>query len=425
MTRKILVFPCGSEIGLEIHRSMRYSTHFELYGASSIADHGQFVFENYIPGLPFHNEADFGARILAVVKQIGIDAIFPTMDAVAETLLGLGDILPCPVIGSDLRATGICASKSKTYDLLKSVVNTPTRYENLEAAVFPVFIKPDRGYGSRNCLLADGPDQAAGFLGPFERDAMLLLEYLPGEEWTIDCFSDRHGSLRFHGARSRARVSNGISVNTAPSSEFQETFLAWAEGINRALRPRGAWFFQVKADADGLPKLLEVAARLGGSSAVNRCRGVNFALLSAFDALGEDVTIFVNNYPIEMDRALDNCYKVDIDYKKIYVDLDDCLLIRGLVNWKLVGFLYKCVSEGKSITLLTRHFRHPENILKEKRIFELFDKIVHVEQQGGAKSVWIDSVDSIFIDDSFQERQEVFRSLGIPVFSPDMVEALL
>jgi hypothetical protein len=49
--KKILVFPCGSEIGLEIYRAMRYSTHFTLAGASSVDDHGKFVYEEYYGGL--------------------------------------------------------------------------------------------------------------------------------------------------------------------------------------------------------------------------------------------------------------------------------------------------------------------------------------------------------------------------------------
>ena len=41
--KNILVFPCGSEIALEIYRSLRYSTHFKLIGANSLDDHGKFV----------------------------------------------------------------------------------------------------------------------------------------------------------------------------------------------------------------------------------------------------------------------------------------------------------------------------------------------------------------------------------------------
>ena len=53
MKKNILVFPCGSEIALEIYKSLKYSIHFNLIGASSVEDHGRFVYENYIGNLPY------------------------------------------------------------------------------------------------------------------------------------------------------------------------------------------------------------------------------------------------------------------------------------------------------------------------------------------------------------------------------------
>jgi len=301
----------------------------------------------------------------------------------------------------------------------------PLRYASIDnVSAFPIFIKPDRGYGARNTLLAETADEAWGFFNSHHGEEMLLLEYLPGREWTVDCFSDRHGDLRFHGVRGRSRISNGISVNTAPTVEFAEEFAIWAQTINRTLHPRGAWFFQAKQDTSGKPKLLEVAARLGGSSGIFRCMGVNFSLLSAFDAFDQDVGITLNTYPIELDRALCNRYKIDINYSHVFVDLDDCLLIDGKINRQLITFLYKAISEGKGITLLTRHYRTPDISLREHRISDLFDRVIHITGNE-KKSSHIDQLDAIFIDDSYAERNEVAEHTGIAVFAPDMIESLV
>ena len=45
--KNILVFPCGSEIALELYRALVHSKHFNLIGASSVDDHGRFVYHNY------------------------------------------------------------------------------------------------------------------------------------------------------------------------------------------------------------------------------------------------------------------------------------------------------------------------------------------------------------------------------------------
>jgi hypothetical protein len=425
MSKRILVFPCGSEIGLEIHRALRYSIHFELVGGSSVEDHGRFVYEEYLGDLPFHDSPDFGQEMARIIRKHGIDAIYPTMDAVAETLQDLAAQLDVCVVGSPPETTRACASKSAIQDMLGGLIPTPRRYPNLEAVpAYPVFIKPDRGYGSRHAARADDKAGAMALLAQNADQTMLILEYLPGKEWTIDCFSDRHGKLHFHAARGRDRISNGISVKTSPSAEFSAVFATWAATINSRLRPRGAWFFQAKLDAQGQPRLLEVAARFAGSSAVHRGMGVNLPLLSVFDAFEWPVAVTPNRYHIELDRALENRYRIDLDYKQVYVDLDDCILLKGKVNHLLVGFLYKAIGKGCTITLLTRHAGDLRSTLGKARLQALFDDIVHITD-GTPKANYIDPKNAIFIDDSFQERNNVAQGLGIPVFSPDMVEALL
>lgn len=422
--KRILVFPCGSETGLEIHRSMAFSRHFELVGASSVPDHGRFVYQEHISDLPFHDDPAFPDRLAETVRRHTIDAVYPTMDAVAETVQNLAERLGCLVIGSPPETTRICASKHATYDALSDVIPTPVRYRSLEAvSSYPIFMKPDRGYGSRNSSRVDDAAAARALFARHAAIPMLLLEFLPGKEWTIDCFSDRHGRLRFHAARGRNRVSNGISVNTALSEEFADQFATWAAIINERLRPRGAWFFQAKQDASGQPRLLEVAARFAGSSGLQRARGVNLPLLSAFDAFNQEVSIAPNRYRIEVDRALASRYLLEVNYQHVFVDLDDCLVISGRINHQLVAFLHHAVDQGKAVTLITRHYRSPEITLKEFRVSELFDRVIHLGRES-RKSDHIDHHDAIFIDDSFSERKDVAERLGIPVFAPDMIEIL-
>jgi hypothetical protein len=54
----------------------------------------------------------------------------------------------------------------------------------------------------------------------------------------------------------------------------------------------------------------------------------------------------------------------------------------------------------------------------------LFDDIIILKQTQN-KSSFIQNTNSIFIDDSFAERKEVFDTLKIPVFSLDAVESLM
>lgn len=417
MKKRILVFPCGSEIGLEIHRSMQHSTHFALIGASSMDDHGRFVYESYIGGVPMHTDAGFAAALKEIIQTKQIDAIYPTMDAVAETLHNLAAELDVIVIGSSKETTAICADKRKTYAALHGDIPLAQSYNSLdEVEHYPIFLKPAIGYGARGAAKANNCKQAELLLETAASKSILIQECLTGTEWTIDCFSDRHGKLRFHGVRSRNRVSNGISVNTTECGRHAQEFAQWADTINRILKPRGAWFFQAKQATDGQPKLLEVAARLAGSSALFRIKGINFALLSCFDAFDQDVEILVNDFKVELDRALCNRYKLDIEYSHVYVDLDDCLIVDGKVNYELVALLYKAIDEGKHICLITRHRGDLNATLDKYRLTQIFDEIVHVTD-GRPKSDFIKAEKALLIDDSFAENQQTQKTLSFTNFN--------
>jgi len=421
---KILVFPCGSEIGLEIFRSLKYSIHIELFGASSFDDHGRFIYDNYIGNIPFIDAPDFIEKTKLIVKQYRFDAIYPSMDKVIWKLKRHENVIGCKVIASPYKTTELCLSKKKTYKYLRQFVQVPLTYSSFEEITnFPVFIKPDIGYGSRCTLKVCNHHELKSFFMKHELSNFIISEYLPGEEYTVDCFTDRNKKLRFVGPRIRKRISNGISVNTKPISERNKEFEKFAVKINEVLEFQGAWFFQLKRDKNNQLTLLEVASRLAGSSSLYRGKGINFALLSVFDTFRIDVEVVENGYEIELDRALDNKYKINLEYDIIYVDFDDCLVINQNVNTQLIAFLYSAINNGKKIILLSKHDGDIHTKLNEYKIRQLFNEVIQIKKEDH-KFMYIKSSNAIFIDDSFYERKLVKKKLKIPVFSPDMIEVL-
>lgn len=424
MKKNILVFPCGSEIGLDIFSSVCYSSHFHLIGASSVDDHGRFVYEDYIPNIPFVNSEDFIPSIARIVKERNIDAIYPTMDLVITILKQNEHELGCKIVSSPVETTNICLSKELTYHKLKDTILIPQIYNpiNIPDSAFPIFAKPKIGYGAKGTKLLKNQNEVDAFIQ--DKDDIMLLEYLPGEEFTVDCFTDKKGHLLYSAARKRNRIKDGISVNTF-FVENQEEFIEIANKINKAITFRGAWFFQTKRNKEGKLCLLEIASRLGGSSLLSRAIGVNFALLSLFDIFDCDVEISKNGYKVELDRALENKYRTNLEFDIVYCDYDDCLILNQTkVNVELVKFLYKCVNEKKKIILLTKHKGDLTKELKEFRLDSLFDKVIHIESNAN-KAEYIQSQKAIFIDDSNAERMDIKRKLQIPVLSPDMIDILL
>jgi len=422
MKWNVLVFPCGSEIGLELHRSLAWCKHVELFGASSTGtNHGKYVYKNYIEGLPFVDQLGFIAALDSVIDQKNIHFIYPAHDDVVLKLSQVEKRLSCQVIGSPLETCRTCRSKLLTYQTMSGIVRVPRMYDYDEIPDSNiVFLKPDVGQGAKGTYIAHSKAEIQFYL--LKDPTLLILEYLPGAEFTVDCFTDRHGELRFVGGRQRVRVENGISVNTHPiyNSAFREIAMA----INRTLHFRGAWFFQLKEASDGDLTLLEIAPRIAGSMALYRNLGINFALLSVYDRLDIDVTIEPNSYVAEMDRALSNRFRIEADYQHVYVDLDDTLLVESKVNVMLVAFLYQCFNRNVRRYLLSRNPGDILGILCTHHLDGIFDAVIQVDPSH-EKADYVTESSAIFIDDSFRERCSVAQRCGIPTFDLDAIESLL
>jgi hypothetical protein len=424
MTRKnILIFPCGSEIGLEINKALSYSPHFELFGASSeISNHGKYVFKNYIEGVPYFNDPDFIEKVNNIIDKYKIDFVIPAHDSVILKLAENVKELKCKLVTSEYETCRICRSKSESYKLFKDIIPTPKVYDKNERPEFPVFLKPDVGQGSKGVFKAKNEEELAFHIK--NDDSLLILEYLPGKEFTVDCFTDRKGELLFSRSRERIRVSNGISVNTKPydNPDIQKI----AETINRKLKLRGAWFFQVKQNREEKFALLEIAPRIAGAMGMYRNLGINFTALSIYDHMELDVSVMPNDFEIEMDRALSNKYKTSLDFDHVYMDFDDAILMDGnKVNPVLVYFIYQCLNQKKKITLITKHARDIEKTLSDIKLDKnIFDKIVHLQKED-KKSDHIKDKNAIFIDDSFAERADVHNKTGMATFDHSSIECLL
>lgn len=424
MKKNVLVFPCGSEIGLEINRSLKYSTHFSVVGASSVSDHGKFVYDNYIEGVPYVGEDNFIEEINKIAKKYSIDYIFPAHDSVVLRLAEAKEAgeLNCEVVTSNLETCRISRSKQKTYNHLKSSIECPEVYSpDSVPNNTQVFMKPDVGQGSKGVYLANTKKEVEQYRA--KDSSLLVLEYLPGKEYTIDCFTDMKGELLYSAARTRSRVSNGISTRSL--SVEDERFKKIAEQINRKLIFRGVWFFQVKERSNKDLVLLEVSPRVAGTMGVSRVKGVNLVLLSLFDRGGVSVSIPKNLPVVMVDRALYNTYRHNIKYSHVYVDYDDTIIIKGSVNLQLIVFLYKAWQNKVKLHLITRHKGDIHESLKKHRLSDnLFDEIITLNEDQ-EKSNFILSDNSIFIDDSFSERSKVQEVNNILTFDTHSVEGLL
>jgi hypothetical protein len=420
----VLVFPCGAENGIEIHQALKDVVNIKLFGASGKDDHGRFVYERYIGNLPYINSDNFVDFLNQIIFEHKIDIIIPTHDDVVVKLAKEQNNINSTIAIPGLEQALICRSKKKTYNLFSNFSFCPKLYSSLpKPENFPIFAKPDEGQGGKGVVLIN--TENAYLINDESLRDYVLCEFLPGVELTIDCFTDRHGKLRFVGPRKRERIFGGISTRTS-TVDLTPEINQIANEINYNLKMNGLWYFQVKQDINNVFKLMEISVRTSGSMNLYRALGINFPLLTIYNALGYDISILKNNYILRVDRFLKNRYEADFFYDTIYIDFDDTIIKNGHVNSEVMMFLYNAKMFNKKIILITKHENDLDVTLESFSIHKgIFNEIIHIKMKDAKYKHIRNKQTSIFIDNSFIERFEVKKELGIPVFDVDAIDSLI
>jgi len=409
---RILVYPSGSEVSLEIHAALSWDKHISLLGCdSSPQNKGDLVFKVNHKPLPKMSDPAFMDEIWRLVELEGVDYVYPGNDDATVYLTPLGDRLLIP----SKETARICRSKRKTYGELSTTIRTPTCDGRMD---FPVFLKPDQGSGSKDCHII----RSARDLQYYYTEGSFIMEYIPGDEYTVDCFSDE--GLKFAGPRRRSSVSGGISIGTElVFGEIGDALRDMAEKIDKKLGMRGAWFFQARGEGTNLC-LQEVSVRIAGSSGIHRYNGMNLPLMHVNLYAGNPVSFIYNPIFRNYSRPLSGYPRWSPAYDHVYVDVNDTLIVDGLVNPLLMQFLYQTHNNGRKIHLISTYDGDLITLLKKYRLPDIFSGVIHLPP-GSRKSTGITNFPCIFIDDSFRERMEVHRDLQIPTFDLCSVGGLL
>jgi len=425
--RNILIFPGGTEIGLEIYRSLKHIKNIKLFSASdNFPNHSTYAFKHHFT-VPKFSDSNWLKSLNEIISSNNIEYIFPGNDIALDALVNNQDSINAQVVSSPKDTCELMRSKRDTYRKFSDSLPVPHVFESpQDVTKFPVFVKPDKGYGSQGALKIENQKALESALS--ENPELLISEYLEGPEYSVDCFTDKNKGLLFCSGRDRRRIRMGTSVRSGiVSNELNDVFYKYATIISDALDIRGAWFFQMKENKNGDLVLLEIGPRIAGTMALHRAKGVNFPLLSIYEREGINIDIMTNEFNgIEIDRVLLNRFNLNniIDYNTVYVDLDDTIIVNKKLNLNMIRFLYQCVNRDCQIILISKCLTDINEVLTKWKIKEIFDEIIWLKEEE-SKADHIKPDKAIFIDDSFSQRKEVSDRLGIDTFDSSMIEALI
>lgn len=115
---------------------------------------------------------------------------------------------------------------------------------------------------------------------------LLVSEFLPGEEYTIDCLA-QNGNCLLAIPRLRKKMVQGISV--AGVIENNAEIINYCKQIIECCQLHGPIGVQVKRAVDGTFKILEINPRVQGTTVALLGAGVNLPLLAVKQETGETI----------------------------------------------------------------------------------------------------------------------------------------
>jgi carbamoyl-phosphate synthase large subunit len=241
--------------------------------------------------LPPISDPQFFDRALEVIEREKVTLILPTsgFDTVvySERKAELRERGVTAIV-SDYDAVDACVDKMKFH--LRTHERFPLPRTTMDPAgevEFPCFVKPVRGKGSRGIALCRTREELAHQLEL--RSDLLIQEYLPGEEYSIDVLSDLEGEPLVAVPRSRLATKEGISVR---GRVFHDPYMQQVcMDLARFLGLKGPSCMQMRRAANGDLKFLEVNPRMGGGTVFATLAGVNFAHLQVELAAGRKVEV--------------------------------------------------------------------------------------------------------------------------------------
>ncbi len=188
---------------------------------------------------------------------------------------------------SDTEIIDLCNDKWFFHEHYSNFYEKELPKTSLDAWVFddyPIIQKPRVGRGSRGVRLIENSNDMASVL---DTPMVIYQEYLPGQEWTIDCLITDEEKIIIP----RKRLSVKAGNSTCGKIELNTEIISFLKRFFEGTKYFGVLCVQMKEDKFGKLKLTEINPRFGGGSIFSSLAGVNFMEIILAKKYGHDYLI--------------------------------------------------------------------------------------------------------------------------------------
>jgi len=263
------------------------------------------------------------ARAKTEFKNIGCQVLVSSPDSIA-TCLDKGELFK------------FCLSNSLekyivAHEICSSVRQLRQYYDELSTLGHQVCIKPTAAHGSRGFRVLEGLPTREEFFSQKAKPhnmtienllevlshedkstfpGLLVMEYLPGREYSVDCFMRRGDFICI--PRTREIIKDGICVSG--QVQKNEELIEAAQLVYKKLGLRYNANIQFRYDKEGKPKLLEVNPRFAGTMEHCRGAGINLVEVAVHDILGLTPYQYDIKWGTKMNRVWSEIFERNGEY---------------------------------------------------------------------------------------------------------------
>ncbi len=230
-----------------------------------------------------------------IVRENDIGLVVPLTDLDLRSLSRRRDEfaeLGCTVMIGPEETIKLCRDKKSFADHLMqaglSTIRTFTLAEFRNNPFYPCFIKPVRGSAGHGTAMIKNSRELRGHVHTFGSQ-LLVQDYIPGQEFTVDVYRTRQGQVKAIVPRQRllvrsGEVDQGVTVYDQDIIDKTMKLIDLMDGL------WGVFCCQCRRPIDGVPHFFELNPRFGGGLPLSIAAGVDLPLYLLQEVLGLPIT---------------------------------------------------------------------------------------------------------------------------------------
>lgn len=333
----IMISACGAQFAPGLVNCLKDNgeRNIRIIGIDMHYDHTLDTLYDGIYEVPRARDNHYIDRIIEICKKEEVNVVLPFMSAELIPLLDrMEDFekIGVKVAVGDRKSIEITTNKYSFYAFLKKNGLAVPKFAPVRKAAdlkkaceavgypdFPVCVKATELSGSRGIRLIDQSksrfdilfgEKPNSFFTTFEdlqdtlneRDEMpemMAMEYLPGEEGSVDLIANR-GEIVYMSYR-ESNV-NLASIPQEATLKYNAEAFQIARDVVKSLGMTGSADFDFKYDRDGHPVLMEINPRIAATMQIFKEGGLNLPYLRIKQLLGEKLPKVEIQYGVKMKR---------------------------------------------------------------------------------------------------------------------------